>query len=160
MLFRIEGQKMRPFRSAQFVTLLIALSSWSAAFAQTEAGQHIEITPDTIKWMSPPGMTGVELAWLIGGGDKTGLYELRVHLAPGGVVPPHTHPDTRCATVLSGELYAGQGSTIDPGSTKKYSAGSFHCVPAGVPHYVFSKDGDVMFQDSGVGPTGTVWLKK
>lgn len=100
------------------------------------------------------------MAWLAGGNDKTGLYELRVHLAPGGVVPPHTHPDARCATVLSGDLSAGQGSTIDPSSAKKYSAGSFHCVPAGVPHYVFAKDGDVMFQDSGVGPTGLTWLKK
>ena len=151
---------MIPLHSAQFVALLLALSTSSAAVAEGDSAAAIEINPDAIKWMSPPGMTGVQLAWLTGGADKPGLYELRVRLAAGAVVPPHTHPDTRCATVLSGELYAGHGNAIDPGTVKKYSAGSFHCVPAGVPHYVYAKEGEVSFQDSGVGPTATNWLKK
>ena len=151
---------MKSYRPVQCFAALLTLGISCPVHAQAEGVQAVDIGVDAIKWMSPSALPGVQLAWLTGGDTKPGLYELRVRLAPGAVVPPHTHPDARCATVLSGELYAGHGDTVEPGNAKKYAAGSFHCVPAGVPHYVFAKDGEVMFQDSGVGPTGLSWVKK
>lgn len=117
-------------------------------------------TADQIAWKALAPAPGVEVAFLNGGMDKPGLYELRVRMAPGSVIPPHTHPDTRYFTILSGELYAGVGDTFKPETARRLSAGSFMVMQAGVPHYVLTKDSPVVFQDSGIGPTGTQWLKK
>lgn len=38
---------------------------------------------------------------------------LRVHLAAGGRIRPHTHPDERNSTVLKGVLYVGFGRIFD-----------------------------------------------
>jgi quercetin dioxygenase-like cupin family protein len=116
--------------------------------------------PDQVAWKPLAPAPGVDIAFLAGAADKPGLYELRVRMAPGSVIAPHTHPDTRYFTILSGDLYAGVGPDFKPETARKLSAGSFMVMQAGVPHYVLAKDGPVVFQDSGIGPTGTQWLKK
>jgi hypothetical protein len=63
-------------------------------------------------------------------------------------------------TVLKADLYAAEGSTVDTAGVKRFPPGSFHCVDAGVPHYVMARDSEVDFQDCGIAPTGTVWIKK
>lgn len=133
------------------------LATASGAF---ENNKQVQVMPNEIKWTALPAAPGLKLSWLTGGQDKPGLYEVRVHLDKGTVVPPHTHPDRRCVTVLAGELYAAEGSTVDTSKAKRLPAGSFHCVEANVPHYVLAKEKAVDFQDSGIGPTGTVWIKK
>jgi hypothetical protein len=35
------------------------------------------------------------------------------------------------------------------------SPGAVYVVPADTPHYVWARDGDVEYQESGFGPTGT-----
>lgn len=117
-------------------------------------------SPDQVAWKPLAPAPGVDVSFLSGAADKPGLYELRVRMAPGSVIPPHTHPDTRYFTILSGDLYAGVGEDFKPDTARKLSAGSFMVMQAGVPHYVLAKDGPVVFQDSGIGPTGTQWLKK
>ena len=131
-----------------------------AAYSAAGANEQTQIMPNDIKWTAVPAAPGLKISWLTGAQDKAGLYELRVHLDKGAVVPPHTHPDRRCATVLTGDLYAAEGSTVDATKMKRFPPGSFHCVEAGVPHYVLAKDSEVDFQDSGVAPTGTAWIKK
>jgi quercetin dioxygenase-like cupin family protein len=116
--------------------------------------------PNEVKWVAFPPAPGVQLAWLTGAPDKPGFYELRVRMAPGSVIPPHTHPDNRYLTVLSGELYVGLSDAFEPEKTKRFPAGSFLSVPAGTAHYVVAKNGEVIFQDAAIGPTGTNWIKK
>lgn len=132
----------------------------TAAHGDTENNERTQIMPDEIKWSAMPEAPGLKVSWLTGAQDKGGLYELRVHLDKGVMVPPYTHPDRRCVTVLSGDVYAAEGSTVDESKLKKFPPGSFHCVGAGIPHYVLAKDSEVNFQDSGVAPTGTTWIKK
>jgi hypothetical protein len=43
---------------------------------------------------------------------------------------------------------------------KRFPPGSFHCVDAGVSRYVIARDSEVDFQDSGIAPTGTAWIRK
>jgi hypothetical protein len=31
-----------------------------------------------------------------------------------------------------------------------------YVAPQGVPHYVYAKDGDVVYQEAGVGPTANI----
>ena len=131
----------------------------AAAFAQ---GGLVQFLPDQIKWTAtPPGITErAQAAVLAGPLDKANPYTQRVHLAAGGVITPHTHPDARHTTVLSGELYVGLGETIDPAKTTRYPAGSFVVMPGGQVHYSLAKNGEVTYQESGMGPTGTSFLKK
>lgn len=150
---------MKPLRSTQFAAVLFALISASATHGQ-ETVQPIQILPDQIKWTAVPPAPGVELAWLNGGADKPGPYVLRVHMAPQSTIPPHAHPDNRALTVLSGQLYVGFGSAVEPESTKVFPPGSLAIIPAGVTHYVQAKGGDVVFQETGVAPTATNWVKK
>jgi hypothetical protein len=49
---------------------------------------------------------------------------------------------------------------IDRAKETRYPAGSFVVMPAGQPHYSLAKDGEVVYQESGYGPTGTSFLKK
>ncbi|MCU0972726.1 MAG: cupin domain-containing protein [Burkholderiales bacterium] len=152
-------EKMTTFRSTQIAAVLFALVSASAAYGQDTA-QPVQIMPDQIKWTPLPIAPGVELAWLNGGADKPGPYVLRVHMAPQSMIPPHAHPDNRSLTVLSGELHIGFGSMAEPGGTKAFPPGSLVIIPAGVTHYVQTKGGEVVFQETGVAPTGTNWVKK
>ena len=151
---------MKAIMIAYCLSSLVLASFTTAAYSAADNNERTQIMPDEIKWTAVPSAPGLKLSWLTGAQDKAGLYELRVHLDKGAVVPPHTHPDRRCATVLSGDLYAAEGTTVDATKVKRFPRGSFHCVEAGVPHYVLAKDSEVDFQDSGVAPTGTTWVKK
>ena len=67
---------------------------------------------------------------------------------------PHWHPDEwRTALVLSGTLYFGVGEQWDEGKLKAYPAGTFYSEPPRTPHYVWAKDGEVIIQTTGMGPT-------
>jgi quercetin dioxygenase-like cupin family protein len=95
----------------------------------------------------------------MGSPETSGLYTIRVRISEGGLMPPHSHPDARQITVVSGDLYYGFGETADIAAAKRYSAGSFFIVPAGAPHYAIGVQGDAVYQESGMAPTGTTWLE-
>jgi quercetin dioxygenase-like cupin family protein len=68
---------------------------------------------------------------------------------------PHTHPDERVVTVLSGTFYLGSGPTFDESKAKELEAGSVTVVPPNTVHWGFAKDSAVTIQEIGVGPTAT-----
>jgi len=66
------------------------------------------------------------LAVLVGEPTKAGPYVVRVKL-PGGVkLMPHTHPEDRIYTVVSGVFYIGLGTTFDPDKAAGVCAGLGH----------------------------------
>lgn len=132
---------------------LIALSTLGGAAAESGAA----LQPVAIAYKPSPFGEG---AILSGPLDKPVLYTQRVHLKQGGLVPPHTHPDTRYTTVLSGTLYVCTGDKVDAATAKAFPAGSFLITPANVVHCSWAKDGDVVYQESGIGPTATNLVKK
>jgi quercetin dioxygenase-like cupin family protein len=91
----------------------------------------------------------------VGSEKASGHYLMRVRLESGARIPPHTHPDHRVATVLAGTAYVGFGAVFDEKVLVTIPAGGVYEVPAGVPHFAWAKEGDVEYQESGVGPTGT-----
>ena len=141
--------------------LVGALAGAAAAVAFAQANV-VQFMPGEIKWASaPPGVTkDAQAAVLAGPLDKPVPYTQRVRLAPGGMIAPHTHPDVRQTTVLSGELTVGLGETFDAAKETHYPAGSFVVMPARQPHYSLAKNGEVVYQESGYGPTGTSFIKK
>jgi len=114
------------------------------------------VLPQDLRWASPPGNSAVLGAWVVGAEAKPGPYLFRVKLAAGARIPPHTHPDERSSTVLAGTLYVGFGSTFDETKVVAIPTGAVYVAPAGVAHYVWAKDGETVYQEAGVGPTGTI----
>lgn len=118
------------------------------------------ILPGSLQWISPPTLPGAQLSWVLGGEKIAGPYVMRVKLAPGARVTPHTHPDTRHSTVLAGTLYVGFGETADDSRLVAVPVGGVYVAPANTPHFIWAKDGEVLYQESGIGPTGTVLSKR
>jgi len=116
------------------------------------------ILAERLTWVSPPTLPALRSAWLVGSESQPDLYLLRVKLAASGRIPPHTHPDDRWTTVLSGTLFVGFGATFEESRVVAIPVGAVYVAPAGVPHFVWAKAGDVEYQEMGKGPTGTVFI--
>lgn len=135
------------------VVALLACGMTALAAAAAEGPSPV--LPDGLEWVALPGNPQVEAAWVVGTGRAPGLYALRVRIREGGAVPPHAHPDTRYSTVLSGTLYVGFGEQRDEAGMVAVPAGAAYVAPAGVPHYLSARDGEVVYQEGGFGPTAT-----
>ena len=101
----------------------------------------------------PPG--GSPTIKLFGDPSAEGLYVTRTLIPYGTKTIPHFHPDSRTVTVLSGVCYYGRGEEFDESRVIAMPPGSFFTEPAGIPHYIWAKDGDVIVQTAAVGPSGT-----
>ncbi len=145
---------MPPGTAAKLVAT-IALLTLAVAPAIATPAAPVPVLPEDLRWASPPNNPAAQAAWVVGAEGTVGPYLLRVKLAAGGKLPPHTHPDTRSSTVLTGTLYVGFGTTFDAARMVAVPIGGVYVAPAGVPHFVWAKDGDVSYQEAGVGPTTT-----
>jgi len=140
-------------RAIAFIAAASFLLVAVAVVAQTTVATT---APTEVKYAPIPFAPGAEYAYLAGDGSKAENYTLRVHLKPGAKMPPHTHPDTRMVTVISGEVFFGTGAKFDPNSGTHLPAGSFFVIPAGTIHWSWADSGDATYQESGTGPTATV----
>jgi quercetin dioxygenase-like cupin family protein len=130
------------------------------ALAHTAAAQPAKpapILPDQIQWSG--GANGAaQSAMVVGAADKAALYQQRVRMPAGAKIMPHTHPDERISVVLEGTIYVGFGEKFDESAVVAVPTGAVYVAPAGVPHYVWAKDGAAMYQEGGMGPTGAAFL--
>ena len=78
---------------------------------------------------------------------------LRLKFPAGYKLAPHTNPDSREVTILSGTWYTGYGTQFQEDALKALPAGSFYTEPANVPHFVEVRE-PVVIQVSGIGPSG------
>ena len=134
--------------------LALGLSLFGAYGAEDLPKGAVRITAPELKW-GPGRVPGQELAPLIGDSTKPGPYVERVKFPANFTVQSHTHPDDRTYTVISGTWYIGYGDKLDPANLKALPAGSFHTEPANVKHFVVTKEGGVVVQITGTGPTTT-----
>lgn len=138
--------------------LLVALSAVLGALAgPVLAGEPrlAPVLPDALRWFSPPGVDALQAAWVLGSEQIAGPYVLRVRLEAGGRIPPHTHPDERATTVLSGTIHVGLGDSFDEAALVAVPEGGVYVIPARAPHFLWAKEGAVLYQESGTGPTAT-----
>ncbi len=138
----------------RFIVLAIATFAASAC-AHSPASSTAWI--DNVKF-TPMGAAnpGAFSAILDGSTSAAAPYTIRVHITDGGKIAPHTHPDPRVITVVDGEVCYGFGAVFDENACKLYPEGSYFLVPANAPHYGFGKNGDAVYQESGVGPSGFI----
>lgn len=114
------------------------------------------ILPEQLQWAGAAG--AAQNVMVVGAADKAGLYQQRVRMPAGAKIQPHTHPDERISVVLEGTIYVGFGETFDEGAVVAIPTGAVYVAPAGVPHYVWAKDGPALYQEGGMGPTGAAFI--
>jgi quercetin dioxygenase-like cupin family protein len=107
------------------------------------------------KWEK--SLTG-ENAKILGDQTQPGPYAFltRPRPLPSAASQPHTHPDTRTYTVISGTWYVGFGTAFDESKLIALKAGSVYTEPANVPHFVVIRDEGTVVHISGTGPSRLV----
>ena len=122
--------------------------------AQTKR-EATAVTPSELSWMSqgPLAAPGMEQVNLVGDPSRPGAYTLRLKFPKGFKIAPHTHPDAREVTIISGVYATGYGETFDRAKLKILPAGSFYTEPANIPHFIEIEE-DAVLQVSGTGPSG------
>ncbi|HKE15392.1 MAG TPA: cupin domain-containing protein [Kofleriaceae bacterium] len=155
-------------RSAPVVAVAVVVTLSGTMLATTSADKPagarrevVGLTPQQVKWFTPPYYKdGRQRAQLLGDSSKGGAWVDRVKIPGGKRVLAHTHPDDEVVTVIGGTWYLGAGERFDAARLQAYPAGSFVVIPAGVPHFVATKDGPVIVQSSGTGVFRTDFVEK
>ena len=143
---------MRSFGCLCITTILSLFALVSSA--QT-ADTGVLKLPTEIVFKGPPGLAP-QSAILFGDPSKPGVYVIRVKLPPGYKSNPHFHGEEfRGVTVLSGTLYFAVSEVWDESKLRAYPAGTFFTEPAKLPHYATTKETEVIFDLTGIGPTST-----
>ena len=117
------------------------------------------ILPEEIEWKPfaafPPS---ARLAILVGQPLEEGPYTIRVKL-PGGVkLMPHSHPEDRVYTVISGIFYIGLGDEFDADKLQAYPPGAIIVLPGNTSHFHWAKSGDYVTQVTAIGPLGLEYI--
>ena len=128
-----------------------------SAIAQTTALEPARLLPEDLKWAATP--TGTQRANLAGDDKKAGMYAYRARFPANFRNQPHFHPDDRIVTVISGTLYVGFGEQFDESKMKALPASSIWTEPAKQPHFVWAKDGEVVIQVIGNGPSAVILIQ-
>ena len=115
---------MTPFFPAILFSFLLA------NLAAAQSRDPVALIPARFRWVSPPNNPALQAAWIIGSEEKRGPYILRVRLAAGGRIPPHTHPDERNSTVLAGTISVGFGEVFDEAKMVAMPTGRRLCHPS------------------------------
>jgi len=154
---------MNALRNVALATLFAGAVAVPASllYAGTETDDKgfVTLKPGNEDWKDAPGYNGVQMMMVSGDPSKAGLYVIRVKFSPGTMSMPHQHPDDRLVTVIKGTWYTGTSENFEPDTTQPLPTGSFMKHPAGGAHYDGAKDGEVIVQIMGMGPTGTVFFK-
>jgi len=118
----------------------------------------IVLRPDDLVWPEPgqgDRSTAPRSLTLLGDSRAEGLYVLRTLIPKGKQIVPHVHGDSRTVVVISGTYYFGIGETFDASQLQAFPPGSFLTEPAGMPHYSWAKDDEVIIQSTAIGPSST-----
>jgi quercetin dioxygenase-like cupin family protein len=145
---------MKPALLAAAVASLCMAAASVPAQAQNAPSGAVLLTPDKMAWKPNPRNPSQEVSDLVGDATKAGPYVQRVKYPPNNKVPPHTHPEDRSYTIVSGTWYIAWGETCDEAKMIALPAGSYYTEPANVAHCVASRGEPVVLEIRGIGPSG------
>lgn len=97
---------------------------------------------------------GITVMNVMGDPQKPGIYVIRINWPANVMSLPHTHPEDRHVTVLSGTWWAGVGETFDPETAVPMTAGDYMYHPAGAAHWDGARSEGAIIEIIGYGPTG------
>lgn len=117
------------------------------------------VLPENIDWEPFPAFPPpARLAVVVGHPTEPGPYVVRVKVPSGVKLMPHTHPEDRVYTVISGIFYIGLGEQFDAGTLEAYPAGSVVILPGGTAHFHWAKSGEYITQVTAIGPLGLEYV--
>lgn len=138
------------------VALLVAESAMAQQLSPKQVGS---VHPETIRFEPFAAFpTGAELARVVADPTKPGPYVVRVRVAGDVRLLPHTHPEDRVYTVISGVFYIGFGRAFDPTKLQAFGPGSVVILPGNTPHFHWAMSGEYVTQVSGQGPLGIAYV--
>ena len=151
----------RVILAATGIVIALAAVTLAMTWGFQNKKEIVALTPEQVRWFTPSYYKdGRQRAQLVGDSSQGGAWIDRAKMPTGGRALAHMHPQDELVTVIEGTWYLGEGEKFDPAKLKGYGPGSFIIIPAGVPHFVAAKDGNVIVQISGTGKFGTVYLEK
>ncbi|HEX4009518.1 MAG TPA: cupin domain-containing protein [Solirubrobacteraceae bacterium] len=113
------------------------------------------VLPEDVDWQPFPSFPpSARLAVVAGDPTQPGLYTTRVKVPSGVKLMPHTHPEDRIYTVMSGVFYIGRGEHFDGEKLEAYPPGAVIVLPGGTPHFHWARSGEYVTQISALGPLG------
>lgn len=141
------------------VLFLFLFAAAGFAFFESNQVKPKIVFQNEMKWIeSADPNYKISTAFLSGDPKLEGLYATQAKIARGTKLPPHTHPDSRMVTVLSGKFLYAYGTKFDESALKEMTPGTFFTEPANQSHFAFAKETDVLLQVTGYGPSGTNYL--
>ena len=145
---------VKTFKSLSYKSILfLALCGWGHCTTLNAEDGLQTLLPSDISWEQRRIGPNVYFAAIYGDPAQPGPYAFRVRAQAGHRLAAHTHADERTVTVLSGTYWTAVGEVFDEDKLQAFPAGSFYVIPAGVPHFSAVLDGEVEFQEAGVGPS-------
>jgi quercetin dioxygenase-like cupin family protein len=126
-----------------------------------QPGQSVfkSILPEDIIWKSFPAFPpSVRLAVVVGEPSERAPYVIRVKMPAGVKLMPHSHPEDRIYTVMSGIFYIGLGDKFDGDKVKPYPPGSVIVLPGNTSHFHWAKSGEYVTQITAIGPLGLEYM--
>jgi quercetin dioxygenase-like cupin family protein len=126
---------------------------------QAGGGGVRSILPEDVDWKPFPAFPpSVRLAVLVGDPAKPAPYLIRVKAPAGAKLMPHSHPEDRIYTVISGVFYIGLGETFDSKRLTAYPPGSVVVLPGNTAHFHYAKSGEYITQVTAIGPLGLEYV--
>src|ERR1700684_1257071 len=114
-----------------------------------QPGQDVfkSVLPEDVDWKPfaafPPS---ARLAVVVGDPAGPGLYTTRVKVPSGVKLMPHTHPEDRIYTVISGVFYIRLVEVFDSEKLKAYPPGAVVVLPGRTPHFHWARSGEYVTQ--------------
>ena len=71
---------------------------------------------------------------------------------------PHSHPEDRVYTAISGIFYIGLGDNFDAEKLQAYPVGSVIILPGNTSHFHWAKSGEYITQVTAIGPLGLEYI--
>ena len=116
------------------------------------------VLPENVPWGPFPAFPPlVRLAVLVGDTTKPEPYVIRVKVPADVRLMPHTHPEDRVYTVISGIFYIGLGTEFELERLRAYPPGSVVVLPGNTPHFHWARSGEYVTQVTAIGPLGLVY---
>jgi quercetin dioxygenase-like cupin family protein len=117
--------------------------------------KSITVVPfDQLVYAGKPGQT--QIAKVFGDPDKPELYGIVIKWPPHTNSRPHSHPNDRYITVLSGTWWIATGPKFLPDTMVPMKPGAFVIHHAGEIHYDGAKDEPAMIYIVGMGPAPAI----
>ena len=126
------------------------------------ASAHAEIDPKALAVVPFDKLTfkgnpeGAQVAVVFGDPAKAGMYGIVVKWPPHANSRPHSHPNNRYITVLSGTWWVNTGAKYSPETMVPIKPGAFVIHYGDQIHYDGAKDEEAVLYIVGMGPAPTI----